>query len=385
MSAVSSPLAIAVVCFPGLGGSGVIASELARGLAHRGHRVIVVATALPERLKINGVRFEQIEVPCTPVFETAPYGLAVANHLVNLVRRESIDLVHLHYAIPHAASGFMARQVLGAAAPAMVITLHGTDVTRLGPQPSLNPVTAFALATSDGITTPSQYLRREALTCFHLADDRVEVISNFVDVSRFTPPAKRDRRALAGLFGGANLDGPLLFHVSNLRPIKRPHDLVEVVARLRSSHARMVVVGEGPERVAVENHARDAGVADCMRFLGRRDDFEGLLGHADAFVLPSESESFGVAALEALAAGVPVFGYDVGGVPEVVTPQTGALVPVGDVEALANAIVTGLQSREALSHAGRQRATSLFGSDQIVTTYDAYFRRILTARSGDSR
>src|SRR5690606_4748748 len=142
--AMTRGLAIAVVCFPGLGGSGVIASELARGLAGRGHRVFVVATAMPERLKINGVQFEPIDVPCAPVFDTAPYGLAVANHLIRLARREAIDLVHLHYAIPHAASAMAAAQVLGDAAPAMVVTLHGTDVTRLGPHPSLNPVTAFA-------------------------------------------------------------------------------------------------------------------------------------------------------------------------------------------------------------------------------------------------
>jgi N-acetyl-alpha-D-glucosaminyl L-malate synthase BshA len=380
------PLAIAVVCFPGLGGSGVIASELARGLAYRDHRVTVVATALPERLRVNGVKFEPIDVPSTPVFETAPYGLAVANHLIHLVRRERIDLVHLHYAIPHAASAMAARQVLGAAAPAMVVTLHGTDVSRLGPHPSLNPVTAFSLAACDGLTTPSQYLRREALKCFDLAADRIEVISNFVDVDRFAPPPTRDRSTLAALFGGAS-DGPFLIHVSNLRAIKRPHDLIEVVARLhaRNVNARMVVVGEGPERVSTEARAREAGVADAFRFLGRRDDFEGLLGHADAFVLPSESESFGVAALEALAAGVPVFGYDVGGLPEVVTPDTGTLVPVGNVDALAAAIVDGLHRRDVLGHAGRQRATSQFRSDQVVATYDDYFRRVIARRNGGSQ
>ncbi len=372
-------LAIAVVCFPGLGGSGVIASELARGLAGRGHRVFVVATAMPERLKVNGVQFEPIDVPCAPVFDTAPYGLAVANHLIHLARREAIDLVHLHYAIPHAASAMAAAQVLGAAAPAMVVTLHGTDVTRLGPHPSLNPVTAFALAACDGITTPSQYLRREAVACFGLPEQRIEVISNFVDVDRFAPPAQRDRRELAALFGGV-ADGPILFHVSNLRAIKRPHDLVEVVARLRPVSARMIVVGDGPERAATEARARELGVADAMRFLGRRDDFQALLGHADGFVLPSESESFGVAALEALAAGVPVFGYHVGGLPEVVAPATGALVPVGDVAALAAAITEGVRSRDALGRAARDRALSLFRSDHVIATYDDYFRRVLATR-----
>jgi N-acetyl-alpha-D-glucosaminyl L-malate synthase BshA len=372
-------LSIAVVCFPGLGGSGVIASELARGLAGRGHRVVVIATAMPERLKVNGVRFEAVDVPSMPVSDTAPYGLAVANHLIHLARRESIDLVHLHYAMPHAASAMAAAQVLGAAAPAMVVTLHGTDVTRLGAHPSLNPITSFALAACDGLTTPSQYLRREAMACFGLAEDRIEVISNFVDVDRFKPAAQRDRSVLAAQFGGRD-DGPVLFHVSNLRAIKRPHDLVDVVARLRSINARMIVVGEGPERASTEARARELGVADVMRFLGRRDDFEGMLAQADAFVLPSESESFGVAALEALAAGVPVFGYRVGGVPEVVTSETGALVPRGDVDALARAIRDGLPSRDALGRAGRERALASFRSDQIVARYDSYFHGVLAKR-----
>lgn len=375
-------LGIAVVCFPGLGGSGVIASELARGLAQLGHRVFVVATAMPQRLKVNGVRFEQVEVPCAPVFDTAPYGLAVANHLIHLVRREAIDLVHLHYAIPHAASALLAAQVLGAAAPAMVVTLHGTDVTRLGSHPSFNPATAFALAACRGITTPSHYLRREAVACFGLAEDRIEVISNFVDVDRFAPPTRRDRRQLAALFDSG--DGPILFHVSNLRAIKRPRDLVDVVARLRTIGARMVVVGDGPERGAVEARARELGVTDAMRFLGRSDDFAGLLGHADGFVLPSESESFGVAALEALAAGVPVFGYQVGGLPEVVTPATGTLVPVGNLDALTAAIVEGLRRRDALGKAGRDRAMSHFRSDHVVATYESYFQRVLATHRGGS-
>ncbi|MGE0869305.1 MAG: N-acetyl-alpha-D-glucosaminyl L-malate synthase BshA [Kofleriaceae bacterium] len=378
------PLAIAAVCFPGLGGSGVIASELARGLAQRGHRVIMLATAVPERLKVNGVRFEQIDVPCTPVSETAPYGLAVANHLVHLVRREPVDLVHLHYAIPHATSALLAAQVLGAAAPAMVVTLHGTDVTRLGGHPSVNPATAFALAACHGVTTPSRFLRREAATCFGLAEDCIEVINNFVDVGRFKPPAQRDRSGLEALFASPP-GGPILIHVSNLRAIKRPGDLITLTARLRDVHARMVIVGEGPERAACEARARELGVTDAIRFLGRRDDFEGLLAQADGFVLPSESESFGVAALEALASGVPVFGYHVGGVPEVVTPATGTLVPARNIEALAAAIVEGLAHRDAIGRAGRERATTLFRSEHIIASYESYFQRILAARSGGSR
>ncbi|MEJ7602934.1 MAG: N-acetyl-alpha-D-glucosaminyl L-malate synthase BshA [Kofleriaceae bacterium] len=378
----TASLSIAVVCFPGLGGSGVIACELARELAHRGHRVVVVATALPERLRVNGVRFEQVEVPRAPVLDTAPYGLALASHLVNLVKREAIDIVHLHYAIPHASSAHLASQVLGEAAPAIVVTMHGTDVTRLGPHPSLQPVTAFALAACDGLTVPSQFLRREAATCFGLPAERIEVISNFVDVDRFAPPARRDPAQLHALFGPGASDGPVLFHVSNLRPIKRPLDLIEVLACLRRTMpARLVIIGEGPERAAIEARTSALGLGASVCFLGGRDDFAELLGHADGFVLPSESESFGVAALEAMSAGVPVFGYRVGGLPEVVTEDAGRLVACCDVEALATAIADGLANRDALGRAGRARATSEFRSDRIVAAYEAYFHRVLGATS----
>jgi N-acetyl-alpha-D-glucosaminyl L-malate synthase BshA len=353
---------IAIACFPGLGGSGVVASELAHALAARDHRIWVVATELPERLRVNGVRFERVDVPTSPVFEHAPYGLALAGQLVRLVQREltQIDVVHLHYAIPHAASAMLAKQTLGAAAPAFVTTMHGTDVTRLGSHPSLQPVIAHALAACDGLTVPSQYLRGEAVRCFGLPPERIEVISNFVDVTRFAPTADRAPELT-------------LFHVSNFRPVKRTGDLVDVLAALReTTPARMILVGDGPERAETERRAKGLP----MQFLGKRDDFASLLAHADAFVLTSEIESFGVAALEAMAAGVPVYGYRVGGLPEVVTPETGALVPLGDTRALAAAIREGLPQRDARGRAARARAESEFRAERIVDAYEAYFKRV---------
>lgn len=374
------PLRIAVVCYPALGGSGVIASELALGLAGRGHRVTLVATALPERLRGTAVRFEPVEVPSSPVFEHAPYGEAVASRLVELVRREPIDLVHLHYAVPHAASALLAAAVLGAAAPAMVITLHGTDVTSLGSHPSLRAVTAAALEASAGLTTPSRYLRGQAVDQFGLPAERIEVIANFVDLERFRPPPRRERVALDALFGATSA-APVLFHVSNFRPIKRPLDLVETLARIRRTvPARLVLIGDGPERAAVEDRVRALGLSDAVRSLGRRRDFAGLLRHADGFLLTSESESFGVAALEALASGVPVFGYRVGGVPEVVAEGTGALVPCGDVDALAEAVIAGttdLGGHAAMADAARARAEALFSMNLAVERYEIYFRHVL--------
>lgn len=384
----TAPLRIAVVCYPALGGSGVIASELALALAGRGHRIHLVATALPERLRSTAVRFERVDVPSSPVFEHAPYGEAVASHLIELARRDPIDLVHLHYAVPHAASALLADRVLGAAAPAMVVTLHGTDVTVLGSHRSLHAVTAFALDACAGLTTPSRYLRAQAADHFGLAAERIEVIPNFVDLERFAPPARRDRARLAALFGtpeGAS-PGPVLFHVSNFRPIKRPLDLIEVLARVRRSlPARLVLIGDGPERAAVEDRARLLGVADAVRALGRRREFAGLLAHADGFLLTSESESFGVAALEALASGVPVFGYRVGGVPEVVAEGAGTLVPCGDVDALAEAVIAGVSDRrahDAMAEAARARAEALFSMNLAVERYEIYFRHVLAGRPG---
>src|ERR1051325_7444456 len=265
-----TPLRIAVVCYPALGGSGVIASELALGLAGRGHRVHLVATALPERLRGTAVGFVCVDVPTSPVFEHAPYGGAGPSKLIERARREPIDLVHLHYAVPHAASALLADAVLGAAAPAMVMTLHGTDVTVLGSHPSLHAVTTHALEACAGLTTPSRFLRAQAVDHFGLAAERIEVIANFVDLARFVPAARHDRAELTGLFDDGDDDdrdagpAPVLFHVSNFRPIKRPLDLIEVLARvLRTLPARLVLIGDGPERPAVEARARELGVADA--------------------------------------------------------------------------------------------------------------------------
>jgi N-acetyl-alpha-D-glucosaminyl L-malate synthase BshA len=355
-------LSIAIACHPGLGGSGVIASELACALARRGHRVCVVATALPERLHVNGVRFERVDVPTSPVFEHAPYDLAIANTLVDVARRDAVDIIHVHYAIPHAVSAMLAAQVLAPRAPAVVVTLHGTDVTRLGMHPSIHAVTEHALAAADGITTPSRYLADAASAL--VPRERVEVISNFVDTERFVPRERSPRTE------------PVLFHVSNFRPIKRCGDLVDVLERVRTRvPARMILVGDGPELAAVKARARERGLADVMELRGRRDDFEADLANADAFVLPSEMESFGVAALEALAAGVPVFGYRVGGLPEVVVDGCGALVPVGDAAALADAVLAGLPHTRELGAAARAHALG-FASDRVVERYEDYLRRI---------
>jgi len=378
-----------MVCYPSLGGSGVIAAELAVGLAQRGHRVHVLASAPPSRALPEHERlfFHEVSVSDYPLFEHPPYALALAAAIVDVTNHRRLDLVHVHYAVPHAASAYLARQVLGRSAPRIVTTLHGTDVTRVGSDPSYESITRFTVAASDGLTVPSVYLRDEARRRLGLPDETpIEVIPNFVDTDHFTPAAARDRTRLNELFAAGGLetvedDGPVLFHVSNFRAVKRVADLVDVLARVRQRiPARLVVVGDGPERAHAAQRARDLGVAAHICFLGKRSHFVEYLRHADAFILPSESESFGVAALEALSAGVPVFAYRVGGLPEVVTEAVGRLVEPFDVEALAAAVLDVVcdPARHAqLATAARAHAVAHFRREPALDRYEAYYARVL--------
>lgn len=383
----SERLAIGILCYSSLGGSGVVATELAAGLARRSHRVHVLASAPPSRPlpECSNLFFHEITPSDYPLFERPEYALAAASAIVEVAQEHRLDVLHVHYAVPHAASAHLARQVLGEGAPALVTTLHGTDVTRIGAHPSYRSITRFSVMASTAVTVPSEFLRREAIRLLGLPDEtRVEVIPNFVDTERFAPPAVRDPARLATLFppddGGAE-GGPILFHVSNFRPVKRTADLIEVLARLRRRvPARLVLVGDGPDRSRAAERARELGIARSVAFLGKRTDFAELLGHADAFVLPSESESFGVAALEALSAGVPVFGYRVGGLPEVVAEDAGRLVAPHDVDALAAAVldvVADPERRRAAGRSARERATALFPTDRALDRYEASYRRAL--------
>jgi N-acetyl-alpha-D-glucosaminyl L-malate synthase BshA len=374
------PLTIAMVCYPSLGGSGVIAAELARGLAERGHTVHLIATARPWRAAMSPrLHFHRVDVPLHPVFEHAPYSVAVASAIVDLARRHPVDLVQVHYAVPHAASAFMARQVLAAEgrAPRVVTSLHGSDVITVGADPSVRSVTSFAIAASDGVTAPSGFLCREARARLELrADQAIEVVPNFVDTDRFAPPEGR-----VGPRGEG--DEIVLLHVSNFRPVKRVGDLLEVLARVRAAApARLVLVGDGPERLALEERAKAAGLTEHVEFLGRRDDFLAELHRAHAFLLPSECESFGVAALEAQSAGVPVFAYRVGGLPEVVAGGAARLIEPFDAGAMAAAVikaVTGPDRGAALGRAARAHVLDRYRREPALERCEAYFRRILAS------
>jgi N-acetyl-alpha-D-glucosaminyl L-malate synthase BshA len=379
-------LRIALVCFPSLGGSGIIGTELAVGLAQRGHTLHVIAERPPTRAlpECSRLFFHEVSAPSYPLFEHAPYTLALASTIARVASEQRVDVLHVHYAVPHAASAYLAQQLLSAAAPRVINTLHGTDVTRIGADPNYQQITRFCVEASQAITVPSAYLREQAYSTLGIDRARpIEVIPNFVDVDHFAPPARREPERSAEVFEDKT-PGPLLFHVSNFRSVKRVTDLLEVLARVRQHlPARLLLVGDGPDRPAAAARARSLGVQRNVCFLGKRADFVELLRHADAFVLTSETESFGLAALEALSCGVPVLGYRVGGVPAVVSEDVGRLVAPFDLDALAEAVVNVVGQpglRDQLGAQARARVLASFRREPALDAYEQLYRRSLGER-----
>lgn len=390
-----APWSIGIVCFPSLGGSGIIATELAVGLSQRGHSVHVIASAPPSRTLPTCERLflHEVSVPSHPALQYPPYAMALASSLVEIASDRGLDLVHVHYAVPHAASAYLARQVLGRKAPRIVTTLHGTDVTQIGSDHSYRSITRFSVSQSDGITVPSEFLKTETYLKLGVPPDHpIDVIPNFVDTARFAPPVRRDRAQFDAIFESAGGDpadrgAPVLFHVSSFRPVKRVTDLVEALARVRRRiPARLMLVGDGPDRQRMMQRARELNVARSICMVGTHAEFAGYLRHADLFLLPSESESFGVAALEAMSCGVPVVAYRVGGLPEVVDPGSGRLVEPFDVDALADAalsIASDGELRDRLGRAARVRAETRFQRDSAIDRYEEHYRRVLGTTPGE--
>ncbi|HVU50533.1 MAG TPA: N-acetyl-alpha-D-glucosaminyl L-malate synthase BshA [Polyangia bacterium] len=366
------PLSIGVACFSTFGGSGVVAAEVATALARRGHRVHVFSDAPPGRLQ-GGAVFHRVSAPAYPQLGHDLYTLALASSIIDVARTVGLDLVHAHYALPHAVSAELARQVREAEAPGraplVVTTLHGTDTTLVGIDPTFRPLTRFAVASSDAVTVPSAWLAEATRRNLELpAGFPIDVVPNFVDTARFAPaPAAAP---------------PFLVHVSNFRPLKRVGDVVRIFARVRAGRAvRLRLIGDGPERAAVEALARELGVAGDVELVGEREDLPALLAGAAAFLLPSETESFGLAALEALAAGVPVVASRVGGLPEVVRDgEDGFLHAVGEVAAMAASAARLLDDaalRARLGAAARARAVAHFRAEPAVDRYEAVYARVL--------
>jgi N-acetyl-alpha-D-glucosaminyl L-malate synthase BshA len=389
---VKDGLHIGMVCYPTFGGSGVLATELAMSLARRGHRLHLVSYETPARLDrfVENLFFHEVDIRNYPLFPHGHYALALASKLAELGRHEPLDLFHVHYAIPHAASAYLARQILGAGAPRLVTTLHGTDISLVGSDPSFLPITRFSILQSQGVTVPSAASREETYARLDIPREfPVEVIRNFVDTDVFRPLDQVDPASLQALFphlGGAWSDARrrprVLVHVSNFRPVKRVVDTIAVLRLLRQRlPAVLVLIGDGPERSHVEQEAAREGVADAVCFLGKQLEFTRVLQHAELFLQPSESESFGLAALEALACGVPVVGTRVGGVPEVVQEGvTGTLCAVGDVAGMARAaeaLLTDGALWGRMSQAARADALARGARERLVGEYEAFYRRVL--------
>jgi L-malate glycosyltransferase len=378
---------LGVTCFSTFGGSGLLASELVLGLAARGHTVHVIARELPVRLRGGADRVffhEVVESDYPALVGSSTYPIALASKMIEVAQKEQLDLFHVHYAVPHATAAWMAREVLGAAAPHLVATLHGTDITLVGAAPNHLAITRHSIEQCDAVTTPSRFLRDATRRLLGVSDAvEIEVIPNFVDTGRFAPSASKD--SLVPLFPRAKA-GPVLAHVSNFRPVKRVLDVVAVFARVnRRVPSRLLLIGDGPDRAAAERAVDAEGLRERVVFTGAHEDFESLLAASDVFLLPSEQESFGLAALEAMACGVPVVASDVGGVPEVVEHgRSGFLAPVGDLEAMAGRVLSLLEDPAlagALSKAARARAVEQFAAGPAIDAYEVLYRKVTSSPS----
>lgn len=369
---------IGVVCYPTFGGSGVVATELGRAIATRGHEIHLFSYAPPARLDpyLEGVRLHEVEVSSYPLFKYPPYDLALASRLAETVEEEDLDLVHVHYAIPHTVAALLVKTILAPRPLPVVTTLHGTDITIVGQDPSYARVTRYALNNTDAITAVSAYLRDETRRTFGI-EGEIDVIPNFVDTDRFKPAERAGvRRCFAK--GGERV----LMHASNFRPVKRAELVVEAFARVvEQIPATLVMVGDGPERGNCEARAAALGVKERTRFLGSQADMEHLLPAADVYLLPSEYESFGLSALEAMACGVVPVVTNAGGLPEVVDDEvTGLLIEEAQLDQMGARITTLLrdeQRLEAMRAAARQVAVGRFGRDAIVDRYEALYESVL--------
>jgi len=370
---------IGITVYPTYGGSGIVGSELGKELAARGHTVHFISSALPTRLtELNErVRFHEVEMMSYPLFEHQPYTLALATKMAKVAETENLDLLHVHYAIPHSISAILARESLKPKRHLPVITtLHGTDITLVGADRSYLPITRYGIVQSDGVTAISHYLKEATKEIFQFDD--IEVIPNFIcqtDYARH--PVEELRSSLA------SEGDPLLVHVSNFRPVKRPVDCVEILARVlkKGISTRLVMVGDGSERTNVEHRARCLGVYDKCVFVGKQPNIVDYLSAADVLLLPSEQESFGLAALEAMACEVPVIASRVGGIPEVVTDgETGFLSEMGDVERMAEGaarLLSDTTLRREMGKRARESAVSRYRTDIVIPQYIEFYERVL--------
>lgn len=373
---------IGIVCYPTFGGSGVMATELGLALADKGHEIHFITYQQPVRLNVfsPNIYYHEVSVPKYPLFDFPPYETALASTLVNVVNNNNLDLLHVHYAIPHASSAFFARQMLkkqGKDIP-FITTLHGTDITLVGKDSTYGCVVTFSINESDAITAVSENLKEETLKSFAIEKD-IHVIPNFVDAQRFHKTNKEHFKKMLAPDGER-----ILAHVSNFRKVKRVDDVIKIFEKVRSKiPSKLLMIGDGPERQHAEDLCRKLGTCNDIRFLGKQDQMEEILNITDLFLLPSQYESFGLAALEAMACGVPVISSNAGGLPEInVEGKTGYLADVGDIETMAARALDILEDDERLLQF-KQRAlehANEFSISRIVPQYEALYEKVAAMR-----
>lgn len=370
---------IGIVCYPTFGGSGVVATELAKVLASKGHKIHVLSYSRPARLDTldANISYHEVSIQSYPLFEYPPYAVALASQMVNLIEFENLDLMHVHYALPHATSAYIARQIMaerGKTVP-IITTLHGTDITLVGKDPSYKHVVEYSIDKSDGVTAVSEYLKQETYNNFEIKQD-IRVIPNFIDLEHFKKSNKSHFKKAICPNGEK-----VVVHVSNFRKVKRVPEVITIFSKIleHGIEAKLLLAGDGPERVKAEQQCRELGMCDHVRFLGKLEEVEEILSIADLFLIPSGSETFGLAALEAMSCSVPVISTNIGGLPELnIEGETGYLCDLDDTDCMARHAVNILTDdalHARLSENARKRAER-FNQDVVVTQYEQFYEEV---------
>lgn len=363
---------IGMICYPTYGGSGIVATELGISLAERGHEVHFISYAMPMRLDTfkNNIYFHEVEIPHYPLLEFQLYTLALTGKIIDVMKYEKLDVIHAHYAIPHAVSSILTKQILPDKNIKLVTTLHGTDITLIGLEPAFAPIVKFSIENSDRVTAVSKFLKEKTHQNFNIEKD-ISVVPNFIDTNIY----KRIQCAdLKKRF--AEQGEHILVHISNFRPVKRVPDTVRILHKVLSEgiKAKLILIGDGPERSETEKLVRELGLTENVKFLGKQSAFIELLSCADVFLLPSQSESFGLSALEAMSCGVPVVASSIGGIPEVVLHgETGYVAELGDTDRMARYVIELLTNKKKwliFSNNSRKRAEENFNIDKIIPMYE---------------
>ncbi len=372
---------IGITCYPTYGGSGVIATELGKELALKGHQIHFISYAIPFRLTdyVENIFFHEVEMSNYPLFEFPLYSLALASKMSEVAKYEKLDLLHVHYAIPHASSAYLAKQILKESQDLKIVTtLHGTDITLIGLEPSFLPLVKFSIEQSDSVTAVSRFLKEKTSTNYSI-EKEIDVIPNFVDTNFYKPENACNFRNHVAPKGEK-----VLIHTSNFRPVKRVPDTIRIFEKVvKEIPSKLLLVGDGPDRSECERLCRELNLCEHIKFLGKQEALVELLNAADIFLIPSQSESFGLAALEAMACGLPVVASSVGGLPELVKHnETGFIAEIGDIDRMAKYVIDLLSNDkkyQIFSENARNRAVNLFDKSKIIPIYEQHYENVLNS------